>query len=221
LTDRVIQTFEDTLHADIPASLLRQSLSESRIYQKLVPLRPGLYKIDIVLKDVSSGNLGVVNARLAVPNFPDDKLRASSLLLVDDIQHLPAKEVGLGQFVLGDVKARPRVDKIFSQQDLLGSYIQVYNLKFDEDTKRQDTSVKYRVFKAGANEPAMEFNVPDKNLPVHGEEMTLKSLIPLKALEPGKYRVEIEITDRLSKQVISPSEEFTVVQAPARENVQK
>jgi len=48
------------------------------IYQKAVPVRPGLYKLDLVIKDVNSGNVGVVNARLAVSPIPDDKLEASS-----------------------------------------------------------------------------------------------------------------------------------------------
>ncbi len=82
LSGRVIQTFEDTLVDDQPASLLQQSLGTAQIYQKQVPLTPGLYKLDIVVKDVNSGNVGVVDTRLAVPRFQEDTLSASSLILV-------------------------------------------------------------------------------------------------------------------------------------------
>ncbi len=74
LSGRVVQTFEDTLNADTPASLLQKSLAGSEIYQKAVPLSPGLYRLDIVIKDVNSGNVGVVNTRLPVPRFDDDQL---------------------------------------------------------------------------------------------------------------------------------------------------
>src|SRR6185437_10635031 len=78
LSGRIVQTFEDTLRADFPSGQLQKSLSTSRIYQKAVPLSPGLYRLDIVIKDVNSGNVGVVNTRLPVPRFQDDQLSASS-----------------------------------------------------------------------------------------------------------------------------------------------
>ena len=80
-----------------------------------MPLTPGLYRLDIVLKDVNSGNVGVVNTRLAVPRFEDDKLTTSSLILADEIPRVSAKDIGLGQFVLGDMKVRPKMDSAFRQ----------------------------------------------------------------------------------------------------------
>src|SRR5215467_3867917 len=80
LTGRVVQTFEDSVSRDFPDSLYQQSLKLQSIYQKAVPLRPGLYRLDLVLKDVQSGNVGAVNNRLAVPRYADDKLEASSLI---------------------------------------------------------------------------------------------------------------------------------------------
>jgi len=80
MTGRVIQTFEDVIQRDFPDSLLEPSLKGFSIYQKAVPLRPGLYKLDLVIKDVNSGNVGVVNTKLAVSPIPDDKLEASSLI---------------------------------------------------------------------------------------------------------------------------------------------
>src|SRR5580693_7828111 len=99
LSGRIVQTFEDTLRADFPTELLAKSVGTSRIYQKAVPLSPGLYRLDVVVKDVNSGNVGVVNTRLAVPRFQDDELSSSSLILADDIQRVSTQDIGLGQFV--------------------------------------------------------------------------------------------------------------------------
>src|SRR6202790_2873105 len=76
MTGRIVQTFEDTIQRDFPDSLLEPSLKGFSIYQKAVPLRPGLYKIDVVIKDVNSGNVGVLNTRLAVSSMPDEKFDA-------------------------------------------------------------------------------------------------------------------------------------------------
>jgi GWxTD domain-containing protein len=215
LSGRVVQTFEDTLRADFPTSLLQQSLGTSRVYQKAVPLSPGLYRLDIVIKDVNSGNVGVVNTRLPVPRFQDDQLSSSTLILADDIQRVSTKDIGLGQFVLGDVKVRPKLDRAFLSKDSMGVYLQVYNLKVDDKTHKTDTSVQYRVTKDKETVPSLKFDVPADKLPQHGEEMTLENMITLGSLAPGKYQIEIAVTDNLTKQTITPTAEFTVKPSPA------
>src|SRR5205809_2732754 len=91
LSGRVVQTQEDPVSKDFPDSLYQQSLKLQSIYQKAVPLRPGLYRLDVVIKDVQSGNIGVVNSRLQVPRYEDEKLEASSLILADQIEHVRAE----------------------------------------------------------------------------------------------------------------------------------
>src|SRR5579863_4485329 len=214
LSGRIVQTFEDTLRADYPVALLQKSLGTSRIYQKAVPLSPGLYRLDIVIKDVNSGNVGVVNTRLAVPRFQDDQLSASSLILADDIQKVSTKDIGLGQFVLGDVKVRPKLDQSFGANDSMGVFVQVYNLKVDDKTHKADTSIEYRVTKEKESEPTLKFDLPADKVPQHGEEMTLENRITLGSLPPGKYQLAIAITDNLAKQTITPTTDFTVKAAP-------
>jgi GWxTD domain-containing protein len=215
LSGRPVQTFEDTVHRDVPASLLQQSLSTSSIYQKAVPLSPGLYRLDIVLKDVNSNNVGVVNTRLAVPRFEEDKLSASSLILADQIQRVSAKDIGLGQFVLGDLKVRPKMDAAFLATDTMGVFLQVYNLKVDEKTHKADVSVQYRVMKDKETEPFKKFDLTRDQIPEHGEEMTLQNVVTLGSFGPGKYKLEVAVTDNLAKQTITPASEFTIKPAAA------
>ena len=210
LSGRPVQTFEDTVHRDVPAALLQQSLSTSSIYQKAVPLRPGLYRLDIVLKDVNSNNVGVVNTRLAVPRFEEDKLSASSLIIADQIQRVSAKDIGLGQFVLGDVKVRPKMDSAFLPSETMGVFLQVYNLKVDEKTHKADVSVQFRVLKDKETEPLKKFDLTADQIPEHGEEMTLQNVVTLGSFGPGKYKLEVAVTDNLAKQTITPVSEFTV-----------
>lgn len=218
LTGRVIQTFEEPLRQDTPASLLQKSIGTSLIYQKAVPLSPGLYRLDIVLKDTNSGNVGVVNTRLPVPRFQDDQLTASSLILADDIHPVSSHDIGLGQFVLGDMKVRPKMDSSFTTTDPMGVFLQVYNLKVDEKTHKADASVEYRVLAEKGTTPLLKFEVGADKMPEHGEELTLANRITLGSLAPGKYKLEIAVTDHLANQTITPTADFTVkpaVPAPA------
>jgi GWxTD domain-containing protein len=208
LTGRVVQTFEDSVSRDFPDSLFQQSVKLQSIYQKAVPLRPGLYRLDLVIKDVQSGNVGVINSRLQVPRYEDDKLESSSLILADQLEHVPAKQIGAGQFVLGSSKVRPRLEGDFTTIDKLGIYMQVYNLKPDDKTHKSSGTVQYTV-KRGT-EQIMQFKETSEEMKQTGEQITIERLLPLATLTPGKYTLEINATDTLSNQTISKSADFTI-----------
>jgi GWxTD domain-containing protein len=208
LTGRVVQTFEDPVSKDFPDSLFQQSLKLQSIYQKAVPLRPGLYRLDIVVKDVQSGNVGVVNTRLAVPRYADEKLDASTLILADQLEHVPAKQIGTGQFVLGSTKVRPRLNSDFTTSDRMGIYLQVYNLKPDDKTHKSSATFQFTV-KKGA-EQVLQFKETSEEMKQTGDQVTIERWLPLASLAPGKYTIEINANDGISNQSISKTADFTV-----------
>jgi GWxTD domain-containing protein len=208
LTGRVVQTFEDSVSRDFPESLFQQSVKLQSIYQKAVPLRPGLYRLDLVIKDVQSGNVGVVNSRLQVPRYEDDKLESSSLILADQLERVPAKQIGSGQFVLGSSKVRPKLDGDFTTADRLGIYMQVYNLKPDEKTHKSNATFEYTVKKGGTQ--VLQFKETSADMKQTGDQITIERLLPLTTLAPGKYTLEINATDTLSNQTILRTADFTV-----------
>jgi GWxTD domain-containing protein len=208
MTGRVIQTFEDVIQRDFPDSLLESSLKGFSIYQKAVPLRPGLYKLDLVIKDVNSGNVGVVNTRLAVSPIPDDKLEASSLILADQMEPVSSKDVGIGQFVLGSTKVRPKLDGEFHADQAMDIYMQFYNLKVDDKTHKNNVSLDFKISQ-GVQTVSHEVKTGDQ-LQQNGEQVTVQQVIPPKTLPPGKYKLEIQATDLVSNQTITRSADFSV-----------
>lgn len=208
LTGRVVTTFEDPVMKDYPDSLFQMSVKQQSIYQKAVPLRPGLYRLDLVVKDVQSGNVGAVNTRLAVPRYDEEKLQASSLILADQIEHVPAKQVGIGQFVLGSSKVRPRLDADFTTTDKLGIYLQVYNLKPDEKTHKSSAAFVYTVKKG--DQQVMQFKETSEDMKQTGDQVTIERLLPLATLAPGKYTLEVSATDKLAQATISRSADFSI-----------
>ncbi|HLZ12629.1 MAG TPA: GWxTD domain-containing protein [Candidatus Acidoferrum sp.] len=213
LTGRVVQTFEDAVSRDFPDSLFQQSVKLQSIYQKAVPLRPGLYRLDLVIKDVQSGNVGVVNTRLAVHQYEDAKLDSSSLILADQIEHVPAKQIGAGQFVLGSSKVRPRMEADFTTADRLGIYMQVYNLKADETSHKSAAAFQYTVRKG--EQQIMQFKETSAEMKQAGDQVTIERLLPLATLAPGKYTLEVNATDTITNQTITRTAEFTVKEPAA------
>jgi hypothetical protein len=208
MTGRVIQTFEDVIQRDFPDSLLEPSLKGFSIYQKAVPLRPGLYKLDLVIKDVNSGNVGVVNTRLAVSPIPDDKLEASSLILADQMEPVSSKDVGVGQFVLGSTKVRPKLDAEFHVDQPLDVYLQFYNLKVDDKTHKNNVSLDFKVTQ-GDQTVSHAVKTGD-DLKQNGEQITVQEVIQTKTLPPGKYKLQIQATDLVANQTVSRIADFTV-----------
>jgi GWxTD domain-containing protein len=208
LTGRVVQTFEDSVMRDYPDSLFAMSVKQMSIYQKALPLRPGLYRLDLVVKDVSSGNVGAVNTRLQVHRYEEDKLEASTLILADQIEHVPARQVGTGQFVLGSSKVRPRLEGDFTTAEKLGIYLQVYNLKPDETSHKSSAAFVYTVKKG--DQQVMQFKETSEDMKQTGDQVTIERLLPLATLAPGKYTLEVSATDRLAQTTILRSAEFSI-----------
>src|SRR5207247_1440171 len=109
ISGKVAQTFEDTVAADVPSELLAREAENYKVYWKAVPLRPGRYKLDVVVKDVNGDRVGTYSRGIQVPDFSDEKLANSSLILADDVEPVPTNSVGTGMFVIGTTKVRPRV----------------------------------------------------------------------------------------------------------------
>jgi GWxTD domain-containing protein len=209
LTRRVVQTFEDTMSLDIPESLLQQTLEKPSVYWKSLPLRPGLYRLSLALKDINSGNVGTLQLRMEVPRFVEDQLSTSSLILADLIEKVPSKKIGIGQFVFGSTKVRPAVTESFVRDQKLGIYLQVYNLKPDASGHKPAATIEYSLLKD--NKPVLEFAEDAAKLPeASPSQVIVEKTMPLDSLEPGRYTMQVKVTDKITKKSVAPSAEFTL-----------
>ena len=217
---RVVQVFEDTIHDDFPDTLFQQYLTKKSIYGKTIPLRPGLYRLDIVLKDTHSGNTGVVSTNLKVPQYDAEKMDASTLILADSIEKVPARQIGIGQFVLGDVKVRPALHQEFTAESKMGIYFQIYNLKLDPATNKSNVDAHIRITTAKGDQVILDLHQGSDEFKQFGDQLTIETQTTLHQADfaPGKYKLEITINDKVGNQTLTRSQEFTVKPAaqPAR-----
>ncbi len=206
ISGRLATRFEDSVVLDVPQEQFQRYVTRKSVYQKALPLRPGPYKLNVVVKDDASGHLGSLDLGIRVPKYVDDQLSNSSLILADLVQPIPTNQVGTGPFVIGSTKVRPSVDQTFTRDQNLCIYMQVYNLASDPQTHRPSLNVEYEISKDGKtllNQP----EDPSKwAQPV--QQITLQKEMPLKSLAPGKYSVQIKVTDNVRKQTISPTATF-------------
>jgi GWxTD domain-containing protein len=217
LTHKTVQSFEDTVQVEQPAELLAKSLDRKSVYWKAIPLPPGLYRLDIAIKDVNNpDHLGLYGRGFEVPTYHDEKLATSSLILADEMNTVSSHDIGGGSCVIGNTHICPRVTPnpatpvSFKRNQQLNFWMQVYNLGIDDATKSNEATVTYQIIDAATNTVVFEKQVVSKDLGAHSDQLTVEKTLPMAGLQPGKYRVTIKINDAISKQEIAQSAPFVV-----------
>ncbi len=218
LTGKVAQTFEDTVRLDVPPELLERQLSNVALYWKALPMRPGHYRLDVVVKDVNGDKLGTIGQSVIVPEFTEDKLASSTLILSDDMEQVASREVGSGNFVIGTMKVRPRVAPANGKPSTfkrdkdpkVNFWMQVYNLTVDEKTHKPSATVEYQIVNAATNKSVVDVTENTDQMGNVSDQLTLQKSLPVGRLDPGVYQVTIKVNDLLSKQTISPTVKFAV-----------
>jgi len=216
LSGKVAQTFEDTVVADVPAELLPREVENSKIYWKAVPLKSGRYRLDLVVKDVNGDRMGTWSRSIIVPDFSDEKLASSSLIVADDVEAVPSKSVGTGMFVIGTTKVRPRVapsdgkPMSFKRGQKVNFWMQVYNLSVDEKTHKPSATFEYDIVNAATNKEVVHAVDSSEKMGNIGDQVTLEKTVQAANLEPGVYHIQIKVNDNISKQTLGPSATFAV-----------
>jgi len=217
LTGKIAQTFEDTVQVDVPNDLLEKTQQHSSLYWKAIPLRPGRYRFDVVVKDINGDRVGTWSRGVQVPDFNEDKLASSSMILADHMEKVPAKSIGAGNFVIGQTKfAYPHLEPAsgqpasFKRDQRVNLWMQVYNLQPDEKTKRPSAKVEYEIVNVATNQPVLHSSESTDTMGNLGDQMTLEKSLALTSFEPGIYRLTVKVDDNVSKQQITPSVRFAV-----------
>jgi len=218
LTGKVVQTFEDTVQVDVPAELLPRTAENASVYWKALPLRAGRYKLNVAIKDVNGDRKGVWSRGIVVPEYSDDKLSTSTLIVADQMEQVPTKTIGTGSFVIGTMKVRPRVAPADGKPALfkrdrdqkLNFWMQVYNLGVDEKTHKPSATFEYDITNVATNKQVVQKVESTDTMGNVGEQVTLQKTISAANLQPGVYKIEIKVNDNISKQTVDPSAVFAV-----------
>jgi GWxTD domain-containing protein len=217
LNHKPIQTFEDTVSVPVPSELLARKRNDLSVYWKSLPLRPGLYKIDIVIKDVNNpDHIGRWQRSLNVPRYDDDRLASSSLILAGSMERVPSRDIGSGNFVIGDTHIVPRVPSgiavpvTFHRAQNLNFWMQVYNLGIDEKSKQNGATIEYQILDLATNKTILQAQELTSKTSPNSDQVTIEKSLPLASLTPGKYQVSIKVNDGVTKQQIAESAPFIV-----------
>jgi GWxTD domain-containing protein len=201
--------FEDSVTTSATTQELADSLDRKSIYQKAYPLTPGMtYKVDVVVRDVVSGNKGIVRKGFTVPKYNNESLDTSTLILASTLRSTNEKDIG-ASFVIGGAKVIPNLSKVYQKGQDVGIYMQVYNAKTDQTTLRPAVDVHYILYKDGKE--VLRQTEDWQGLSDSGQRLTLARLLPTSQMAAGKYKIQIKVRDNVGerKEIVQESE-FTI-----------
>lgn len=202
LSNRIVDEFEADLVSDYRARTARS------VYQRVLVLeRKGRYKLDLIIKDLNSGRVGVRRLVL-IPPPHQAELSVSSILLSNRITRLESAPDRNAMFVLGDLHIRPSLDKVFRPSENLNFYLQVYNVALDQTAMRPSLRVAYRVAKGG-HPVAQVIDIMGKSIQYLSEQRVVLVLpISLQSFEPGSYEITVTVKDLIQEREVRVSEAF-------------
>lgn len=201
--------FEDSVVANATKAELIEVKDRKSIYQKAIALAPGTYKVDVVVRDVVTGNKGIVNQGFTVPRYDEKKLSTSTMILASKLRNTNERDIG-GMFVIGNAKVIPNLAGNYQQGQDVGVYLQVYNAGIDQTTLRPAVDVEYILSKGGKE--VLRQSEDWSGLSDSGQRLTLARLLPTTAMPLGEYEIKVVTKDRVGGQVIENKGKFTITQ---------
>ncbi|MEW5983933.1 MAG: hypothetical protein AB1806_16390 [Acidobacteriota bacterium] len=170
---------------------------------------------------------GALRQTITVPDYWTAGLTTSSVLLADKVepvkQELAPDALVKRPYVFGNDEWMPATDNRFAQSESLAFYFQIYNPTLGPD-KRPDVSIDYLFYVKPASEGASAkeryfnktetavFNSTTLPPSFDGAVHVLPGAqeIPLASFEPGEYRLEITVNDKLGKKSVKRNVVFVV-----------
>lgn len=206
--------FEDSVTTNSSGEELAEVKDRKSVYQKAYALTPGTYKVDVVVRDVVSGNRGIRSMGFTVPRYEESRLGVSSLILASKLYTTSEKDIG-GMFVIGGAKVIPNLSSVYKKGQDVGIYMQIYNAGIDQTTLRPSVDVDYVLMKDG--KVIMTQKEDWTGLSDSGQRLTLARLLPTYQVPVGDYEIKIKIKDRVPNsegkiQTIEQSGKFSIVQ---------
>ncbi len=206
---RRVGVFEDSVTTDATAEELVAAKGRKSAYGKVVPLPPGTYKVDVVVRDITTGAQQVRHQGFTVPKYDPKQLSTSTLLLAAKLQAL-GDQIPVGMFTIGQFKVIPNVAGVFHRGEPVGAYLQVYNAGVDQTTLRPAVDAEYVLLRDGKEIGKL---LEDwRGMSDAGQRLTLARLLDSSKFTPGDYGITIRIKDHVSGQALEQSAKFTIVQ---------
>jgi hypothetical protein len=211
-------------------SWVTPSGSAPMMISRSIAVAPGTYDVYVVAKELPSGQknappakISAIKHSLTVPDFWNDTLNTSSVILAQRIDPIAApltpEQQAERPYVLGTMEIVPQFARDFTKSGELSTFMLIYNPKVDE-TNKPNVTVEFNFYaKKDGQETFFNKTKPTElnatTLPAQfdlaaGHQLQAGQTVPLASFPEGEYRLEIKVTDHVANTSLSRDVNFTV-----------
>ena len=170
------------------------------IYSHKIPLKPGIYQIRVAASDEKSGRVGSAAKWIEIPDLTSKKLTLSSLMLGGQF-------IGANQKSATGEQLQFSVDRRFPKGANLNFLMFIYNAMA---SPALDLEAQIKIIRNGqavVTSPVLKVPV---DATTDATRVSYGANVGLRALPPGRYLLEVAITDKLAKTTASQNVSFDI-----------
>jgi len=214
--DPLVFPYEEYFLIDLPP----RPAGEARVIERALALPPGDYDVYIGLVDrarLKTSSAAVVHRTITVPDFWNDQLALSTLVLAKEIRQLktafPVPQQIEHPYAFGLAEVIPVPAAQFTSDEALTVVYQMCNYGAPDS----DLAANYTFYRVDGVRTLFNRTDPqmfaDSDLPTAGaweSQAFASQTVPLQSFPPGRYELEVEVRDRLTRATAKASVAFIV-----------
>ncbi len=216
LQGRIISVFEEEIvqtKGDEQAAVEGKSL-----FQKILLLESGRYRLDLVLEDVYGNKLGTLQKGFVIPRLDGQELKTSPVILVERVEPVgetPDPNASPEMFVLGNLRVLPRLGVVPADMRHLMFYFQLYNAGLDSSTLAPDLDLIYQLVD-GEEVVAEKSDLGGTRASfVSDQRIVLLEYLDLRKVQSSSVTLRIQVNDKVSNQTLTVDEPIRIANASA------
>jgi len=187
---------------------LSKSADGRAITEIPLQLQPGNHTLFLGVMDNKTSKVGTQMIAVDVPDFSQGGLVMSSVVVYAAGKQVTESPGTPGHaFQFGQVHFTPKREMTFKKSDTFSAFFFAYGYSMDEGGK-PNVTCQYVFYKDGARRGQTK----EEPLQANETQGVGNAEIPLASFEPGSYKVEIKITDQISKKTLKHEIPFTLVE---------
>lgn len=178
------------------------------LFEMPLQLQPGQYTLYLGVRDNKSSTVGTQMMPLEVPDYTKkDELVISSVLLYSQGKQVTDPPGTPGHaFQFGQVQFTPKRETSYKQSEVIALLYFVYGFGVDPATGQPNVSAQYIFSREGQRRGQTK----DEALQANESQGVGNAEIPLGSFEPGKYKMQIKVTDHVTQKVLTRDIAFSV-----------
>ena len=195
--------------------------SDQRMLERALSLPPGEYDVYVAMLDrgrLKTSGPVIVRETVTIPDYWNDEIALSSLILASDVRALNAAPSPTAQrehpYTFGRAEVVPVAATTFAPNDVLSVVYQICNYGAPDS----DLQAEYNFYRVDDGPrrlfnrtPPQQFGDNDLPAPAAWDTVAFAmQTVSLQTFPPGKYELQVTVRDRLTRGSASGSISFTV-----------